>query len=119
MTSRERIRQTTTTSCWMIHGFTLPPSTGRHAMPWHRDPIRVRHHPRPPNPVQRGSRPGGSRRRAYRRGRALGGKRRRHSGAHRRTLNAAFGWWWADPVAALGMTFFLVREGLESWRGEE
>jgi divalent metal cation (Fe/Co/Zn/Cd) transporter len=22
-------------------------------------------------------------------------------------LNAAFGWWWADPLAALGMTFFL------------
>jgi divalent metal cation (Fe/Co/Zn/Cd) transporter len=34
-------------------------------------------------------------------------------------LNAAFGWWWADPLAALGMTFFLGREALESWRGEE
>jgi divalent metal cation (Fe/Co/Zn/Cd) transporter len=34
-------------------------------------------------------------------------------------LNAAFGWWWADPVAALGMTYFLIREGVESWRGEE
>jgi divalent metal cation (Fe/Co/Zn/Cd) transporter len=34
-------------------------------------------------------------------------------------LNAAFGWWWADPVAALGMTVFIVREGLEAWRGEE
>lgn len=34
-------------------------------------------------------------------------------------VNAAFGWWWADPVAALGMTFFLVREGREAWRGEE
>lgn len=33
-------------------------------------------------------------------------------------LNAAFGWWWADPVAALGMTFFLVQEGREAWRGE-
>ena len=33
-------------------------------------------------------------------------------------LNAAFGWWWADPVAALGMTFFLVQEGREFWRGE-
>jgi divalent metal cation (Fe/Co/Zn/Cd) transporter len=33
--------------------------------------------------------------------------------------NAALAWWWADPVAALGMTFFLVREGLEGWRGEE
>ena len=34
-------------------------------------------------------------------------------------LNAAFGWWWADPVAALGMTYFLVREGLEAWRGDD
>lgn len=33
-------------------------------------------------------------------------------------LNAAFGWWWADPVAALGMTWFLVKEGREAWRGE-
>lgn len=34
-------------------------------------------------------------------------------------LNAAFGWWWADPVAALGATWFIGREGLEAWRGEE
>ncbi|MBZ4329665.1 MULTISPECIES: cation diffusion facilitator family transporter [Myxococcaceae] len=34
-------------------------------------------------------------------------------------LNAAFGWWWADPVAALGMTLFLVKEGREAWRGED
>lgn len=34
-------------------------------------------------------------------------------------LNAAFAWWWADPVAALGMTAFIAREGLEAWRGEE
>lgn len=34
-------------------------------------------------------------------------------------LNAAFGWWWADPVAALGLTYFLVREGREAWGGEE
>lgn len=34
-------------------------------------------------------------------------------------LNAAFGWWWADPAAALGMTWFIGREGLEAWRGEE
>jgi len=33
-------------------------------------------------------------------------------------LNALFGWWWADPMAALGMTYFLVREGREAWRGE-
>lgn len=34
-------------------------------------------------------------------------------------LNAALGWWWADPAAALGMTWFLVREGREAWRGED
>ena len=34
-------------------------------------------------------------------------------------VNAALGWWWADPVAALGMTAFIAREGLEAWRGEE
>ncbi len=34
-------------------------------------------------------------------------------------LNAAFGWWWADPVAALGMTWFLVSEGRQAWRGED
>lgn len=34
-------------------------------------------------------------------------------------LNAAFGWWWADPVAALAMTCFLIREGKEAWRGED
>jgi divalent metal cation (Fe/Co/Zn/Cd) transporter len=34
-------------------------------------------------------------------------------------LNALFGWWWADPVAALGVVVLLVREGMEAWRGEE
>jgi divalent metal cation (Fe/Co/Zn/Cd) transporter len=34
-------------------------------------------------------------------------------------LNAAFGWWWADPAAALGMTYFLASEGREAWRGED
>jgi len=34
-------------------------------------------------------------------------------------LNALFGWWWADPAAALGITVFLVREGQEAWRGED
>jgi divalent metal cation (Fe/Co/Zn/Cd) transporter len=33
-------------------------------------------------------------------------------------VNVAFGWWWADPVAALGLTYFLVAEGREAWRGE-
>jgi divalent metal cation (Fe/Co/Zn/Cd) transporter len=34
-------------------------------------------------------------------------------------LNAAFGWWWADPAAALAMTWFIAKEGAEAWRGEE
>ncbi len=34
-------------------------------------------------------------------------------------LNAAFGWWWADPLAALAIVPLVVREGLEGWRGEE
>jgi divalent metal cation (Fe/Co/Zn/Cd) transporter len=33
------------------------------------------------------------------------------------TLNAAAGWWWADPVAALFMVPWLIREGLEGVRG--
>ena len=33
-------------------------------------------------------------------------------------LNAAVGWWWADPVAALIMVPIIVREGLEGVRGE-
>lgn len=33
-------------------------------------------------------------------------------------LNAAFGWWWADPLAALGMTYFLMREGRAAWQGD-
>jgi divalent metal cation (Fe/Co/Zn/Cd) transporter len=32
--------------------------------------------------------------------------------------NAVAGWWWADPVAALLMVPWLVREGLEGLRGE-
>jgi divalent metal cation (Fe/Co/Zn/Cd) transporter len=33
-------------------------------------------------------------------------------------LNAFFGWWWADPVAALIMTPIIVKEGIEGLRGE-
>ena len=33
-------------------------------------------------------------------------------------LNAAFGWWWADPVAALALIPLIVREGLEGLRSE-
>jgi divalent metal cation (Fe/Co/Zn/Cd) transporter len=33
-------------------------------------------------------------------------------------LNATAGWWWADPVAALGIAGLAVHEGREAWRGE-
>jgi len=33
-------------------------------------------------------------------------------------LNAAYGWWWADTLAAFGIAALAVREGLEAWRGE-
>jgi divalent metal cation (Fe/Co/Zn/Cd) transporter len=33
--------------------------------------------------------------------------------------NALFGWWWADPVAALAFTPLLVHEGREGWKGED
>lgn len=33
-------------------------------------------------------------------------------------LNAVFGFWWADPVAALGIAALLVKEGREGLRGE-
>jgi divalent metal cation (Fe/Co/Zn/Cd) transporter len=29
-------------------------------------------------------------------------------------LRAALGWWWADPLAALGIVYFIVREGREA-----
>ena len=34
-------------------------------------------------------------------------------------LNAVAGWWWADPVAALLMVPWLVREGLEGLRSDD
>jgi divalent metal cation (Fe/Co/Zn/Cd) transporter len=34
------------------------------------------------------------------------------------TLNALFGWHWADPVAALVIAAIAVREGLNAWRGD-
>ncbi len=34
------------------------------------------------------------------------------------TLNAALGWWWADPVAALLMTPLIAGEGVEALRGK-
>jgi divalent metal cation (Fe/Co/Zn/Cd) transporter len=33
--------------------------------------------------------------------------------------NAAWGWWWADPVAALVMVPWLIKEGLEGLGGED
>jgi len=32
-------------------------------------------------------------------------------------FNAVLGWWWADPIAALGIAILLVREGVEALRG--
>jgi divalent metal cation (Fe/Co/Zn/Cd) transporter len=34
-------------------------------------------------------------------------------------LHAAFGWWWADPVAGLVLVPLIVREGLEGLRDRE
>ena len=34
-------------------------------------------------------------------------------------VNSLFGLWWADPVAAIGVSILLVREGLEAWGGED
>jgi divalent metal cation (Fe/Co/Zn/Cd) transporter len=33
-------------------------------------------------------------------------------------LNALLGWWWADPIAGLGIAALAVREGRDAWRGE-
>jgi divalent metal cation (Fe/Co/Zn/Cd) transporter len=33
--------------------------------------------------------------------------------------NAALGWWWADPAAALLIAGVALREGRRAWRGEE
>lgn len=35
------------------------------------------------------------------------------------SANALAGWWWADPVAALFMVPWLLREGLEALEGED
>lgn len=32
--------------------------------------------------------------------------------------NYLFGWWWADPIAALAMLYFIVREAREALSGE-
>jgi divalent metal cation (Fe/Co/Zn/Cd) transporter len=34
-------------------------------------------------------------------------------------LNALFGWWWADPAAALAMTPIIANEGIQSFKGKK
>lgn len=33
-------------------------------------------------------------------------------------VNATVGWWWADPLAAVGIALLAAKEGHEAWRGE-
>lgn len=33
-------------------------------------------------------------------------------------VNSLFGWWWADPIAALVIAAVAIKEGREAWRGE-
>ncbi|MGY4869820.1 cation transporter [Mycolicibacterium elephantis] len=33
-------------------------------------------------------------------------------------FNAALGWTWTDPVAALGIAAIAIREGINAWRGD-
>ncbi|MDT7581865.1 MAG: hypothetical protein QOK35_3129 [Pseudonocardiales bacterium] len=33
-------------------------------------------------------------------------------------LNTAFGWWWADPAAAMVLAVLAVKEGRAAWRGD-
>jgi len=33
--------------------------------------------------------------------------------------NTVLGWWWLDPLVALGIAGLAVREGIEAWHGEE
>lgn len=34
-------------------------------------------------------------------------------------LRAAFGWWWADPLAGFVIVFYGIKEGRAAWRVEE
>jgi len=34
-------------------------------------------------------------------------------------LNAALGWWWADPLAGLVIVYYGLKEGWTAWHGEE
>jgi len=33
--------------------------------------------------------------------------------------NTALGWWWLDPIVALGIAALAIHEGREAWEGEE
>ena len=33
-------------------------------------------------------------------------------------VNTLWGWWWLDPVVALGITVLAIWEGIKSWRGD-
>jgi divalent metal cation (Fe/Co/Zn/Cd) transporter len=33
-------------------------------------------------------------------------------------LNATVGWWWADPLAAIGIAILAFNEGREAWEGD-
>jgi divalent metal cation (Fe/Co/Zn/Cd) transporter len=33
--------------------------------------------------------------------------------------NTLLGWWWLDPIIGLGIAALAIREGTQSWRGEE
>lgn len=33
-------------------------------------------------------------------------------------VNVLFGWAWADPIAALVIVYFAIREGIEAWHGD-
>ncbi|WP_062076411.1 cation transporter [Demequina globuliformis] len=33
-------------------------------------------------------------------------------------LNSTLGWWWADPIAAIVIAGFAIREGREAWKGD-
>jgi len=33
--------------------------------------------------------------------------------------NALLGWWWLDPLAAFVIAGVAVREGVETWRGDD
>ena len=35
------------------------------------------------------------------------------------SANAAFGWWWADPIVALAIAGVAAREARDAWRGEQ